>query len=70
MLPISRILVPLYLQNLVPLLLHPLLGHSDYSNPAIGHTIYIIHQENKLRERCKSNQSVMTPKHTVKNSKV
>ncbi|XP_060772414.1 gap junction Cx32.2 protein-like [Neoarius graeffei] len=36
----------------------------------LGHAIHTIHQENKLREKLKRNQSVMTPKYTDENGKV
>lgn len=36
----------------------------------LGHAIHIIHQENKLREMRKSDQSVLAPKYTDENGKV
>ncbi|XP_060772415.1 gap junction Cx32.2 protein-like [Neoarius graeffei] len=36
----------------------------------LGHAIHTIHQKNKLREKLKCNQSVMTPKYTNENGKV
>lgn len=36
----------------------------------LGHAVHVIHQENKLREMRKTNQSVMPPKYTTENGKV
>lgn len=36
----------------------------------LGHVVHVIHQENKLREMCRANRSVMVPKYTTENGKV